>query len=253
MSHPLDGCKFKIERAGEHLERLDELVRTYLRNNPKLISVEFNPQNLFNIYRYKPLEDVPIMMSLLTGDAISNLRSSLEHLAWQLALTNVSAPSDKTGFPILRKPNEHVFNKMTRDIPAEACKIIKGLQPYHRGNGAEADPLWRLHALWTIEKHRHVTIIARHANLSSTHWLTDEWPDTGFPEQSTLSKLDNGDILLKTPVPDRNKEYFEPRFLLDIVLSDEGPGKGDRIPDSLWAVYYLLRDRIIPRFMHFFK
>jgi hypothetical protein len=251
--HPLDGSKLKIERAGEHLERLDELVRSYLRNNPKLISVEFNPQNLFNIYRYKPLEELPIAISLLAGDAINNLRSSLEHLAWQLALTNVVNPSDKTGFPILRRPNVHVFNQMTADIPSEARKIIEGTQPYHRGKGAEDDPLWRLHALWTIEKHRHITIITRHAYLGFTHWLSDERPDNGFSEQSTLSKLDNGDILLKTPIPDRNKEYFEPRFQLDIVLGDVGPGKGDSLPDSLWAIYYLIRDRIIPRFAHFFK
>jgi len=249
----LDGPKFKIERAGDHLERLDQLVRTYLRTNPQLISAEFNPQNLVNIYRYKSLESLPIEVSLLAGDAINNLRSSLEHLAWQLALLNTVNPSDKTGFPIFKKRNLHVFKQMTADIPTEACEIIERLQPYHRGDGAQDDPLWRLHALWTIEKHRHLTIITMNMVTGIEFLLSDERRFQGVEGKSKLSILDNGDIVLEVPIPNRTYEHFEPKFFLNIVLDDEGPGKGDLLLDSLWAIYYLLRDRIVPRFMHFFK
>jgi len=250
--HPLDGPKFKIERAGEYLERLDQLVRTYLRNNPQLISAEFNPQNLVNIYRYKSPEPLPIEVSLLAGDAINNLRSSLEHLAWQLALLNTVSPSDKTGFPIFCWHNPHVFKQMTADISTEAREIIERLQPYHRGDGAQDDPLWRLHALWTIEKHRHLTIVTMNMATGFELRFSDERPSSSGAS-TKCSRCDNGDIVLEVPIPNRTYEYFEPKFFLNVVLDDEGPGKGDLLLDSLWAIYYLLRDRIVPRFMHFFK
>jgi hypothetical protein len=249
--HPLDGSKFKIERAGEHLERLDQLVRTYLRDNTQLISAEFNMQNLVNIYRYKPPADIPIEINLLAGDVINNLRSSLEYLAWQLVIINKGSPSDNTGFPIFKVPNAKVFKRMTAGMPPEACEIIERLQPYRRGEGAQDDPLWRLHALWSIEKHRHLTIVALSMLTSMGKYLSDERPEQ--LSDFNVSRLDNGDIVLEVPIPNRTEEYFEPEFLLNVVLSDEGPGQGNRLPDSLWSIYYLLRDRIIPRFMHFFE
>ncbi len=247
-----DSIQFKLERAGEHINRLDQLVRTYLRNNPQLISAEFDAQNLVNIYRYKPPDEVSIEVKLVAGDAINNLRSSLEYLAWQLVITNGKTPTDGTGFPIFSKPNSSKFGRMTAGMPAKACQLIERLQPYN-GTERAQDLLSRLHTLWLIEKHRHLVLTAVVMSTS----MSIKFSDVPRVDQSaiSLSELDNGDIILRVPVPDATHEYLEPELLCNIVFHSEGEDeRGESgILETLWPIYYLLRNRVFPRFMHFFK
>jgi hypothetical protein len=44
---------------------------------------------------------LPLEVSIATGDAIHNLHSALDHLAWALVESNGGTPTDQTEFPLL--------------------------------------------------------------------------------------------------------------------------------------------------------
>jgi len=111
------------------------------------------------------LEPVPDSWRLTIGDAVHNLRSCLDHLVCQLALSNGCSlgQCDKTLFPILTVDNvsaKKTFKERVEPfVCAKALDMIKFFQPYQGKDGTDFYPrirraLWRLTKLDNIDKHR---------------------------------------------------------------------------------------------------
>ena len=80
------------------------------------------------------LEDPPFEAALIAGDFICCLRSSLDYLAWQLAVITTPIPSKRVCFPIYGEntpDNQVSIAKSTFGIPEPAISLIKSFQPYH--------------------------------------------------------------------------------------------------------------------------
>jgi hypothetical protein len=91
--------QLKLARAAEHLESLNEEVASYLDSRPYEVVQETQPEgNPLLVCKVNSLP--PMRLSVLLGDFLHNLRSALDHLAWQLVLVNGSTPGKRTGFPI---------------------------------------------------------------------------------------------------------------------------------------------------------
>jgi hypothetical protein len=106
-------------------------------------------------------------LSLLLRDFLHNLRSSLDHLAWQLVLANEGTPGKKTSFPIFSKRREYKkFKKnndtatgMVGEVSQDAADLVEGFQPYNNKEGLpKEDKLWVLSTLNNIDKHRQFNI-----------------------------------------------------------------------------------------------
>jgi hypothetical protein len=81
------------------------------------------------------LGEFPIGPSIVSGDLIHNLRSSLDHLAWQLVKVSESEPGGWTYFPIYWDEDDFI-----RDVKKRAKK--RGPGPL---DGIEVDgPIWAL-------------------------------------------------------------------------------------------------------------
>ena len=121
-------------------------------------------------------------ISLLIGDALHNMRSALDTLAYALASAftkplseDIANRSDFIFGDEDRKGNVGVGSAL---FHAGAAKIegwhpdaqtaVEGLQPYQRGKSFRTDPLWTLHDLDRINKHRllHITV----AQSTGTLW-----------------------------------------------------------------------------------
>ena len=116
-------------------------------------------------------------LALTVGDCLQCFRSALDHLAFELASAFTIPMTDDTEksseFPILSDVDRHGnFGKgpdKWRDSRASkvggmdsaAQALIEGLQPYHRGEAYDTDPLWRLHELNRIDKHRVLHVVTR--------------------------------------------------------------------------------------------
>jgi hypothetical protein len=92
----------------------------------------------------------------LIGEILQHQRSALDYLVWQLVKHAQGNPGNRTAFPIFRLEKEYEkqsSNMICGASPAAKDRIRK-LQPFHRGAAFEKHPLWALHQLNNIDKHR---------------------------------------------------------------------------------------------------
>lgn len=148
--------RLKVERAKEHLDELDDKLKEFIKTNPvKYRVTEDIPNGLYMMAFRIPIIDP--RLAVVAGDVAYNLRASLDHIAWQLALMNREQPYDRTAFPLIAKDGSdalRTFRSFTQDIPGDAAEVIKRFQPYRRGDQYQDDLLWKLDRLCNIDKHR---------------------------------------------------------------------------------------------------
>jgi len=154
--HPLDGARLKFARACDHLKTLNDCVQGFNKTDSCTLVPELNEQTGECVLRVKILKSPPIEWAILIGEVAHSLRSALDHMTWQLALSQTSTPYDKTEFPIFT--DSALYNRdgsrSIRNLSVAQRAFVESLQPYHAGNGAKAHPLWLLHELDNTDKHR---------------------------------------------------------------------------------------------------
>jgi hypothetical protein len=122
----LAGCWTKIARARQHAQRLEEITEAFLQRRPIQVSFDDHSEPPALIIR-AVVEPVPPEFSTVAGDLVHNLRSSLDHLAWQLVLVSGGSPRRHTSFPLMRTPSE--FEKRVRNPPKDRQGPLHGIDP----------------------------------------------------------------------------------------------------------------------------
>ena len=117
----LDGVRAKLARANEHLARLESDTHAFLENEPYRFALEVDGHDY--VVRIKASREPPIELAIMLGDVLYNLRSSLDHLAWQLASLNGKPPAG-TEFPIFKDRG-----KFTSSGRSGGLYKIRGLGP----------------------------------------------------------------------------------------------------------------------------
>ncbi len=172
MSHPLDGCRLKLERAEQHRQMLNGEFQRYWSSDAHEVVTEADIQKREVILRVKVNEPPDPMWSIIIGEWAHDLRSALDYIAWELA-DDYSGPAPdpvpkgKVGstwrgvqFPIFTDPDEYSCRapRMVALIDPAHSALIEAEQPYNRGKGALA----LLADLSNIDKHRQIHLIAGH-------------------------------------------------------------------------------------------
>jgi len=121
-----------------------------------------------------PLEDA----ALTIGDAVHNLRSALDNLAWTLAHRNGPPANPKSiYFPVCEKSS--AWTKAKKDlvtVPSVALDRIATFQPF-TFDGLEQSFLWLLHRLDIADKHRDYLVAEPH--LAGAEWQLTLGMDAG--------------------------------------------------------------------------
>ena len=173
----------KVQWAKRQLDVLTEYVLKFQAENHYTLTTEEDTTNqLFIIETRVPHNDMVFTIALIMGDFVNCLRSSLDHLAWQLALNGGRTPTRDTSFPICEKDTVDMqikIAKSTFGFPDAAVSIVKSLQPYKSGDDYKKTHLWRLNLLWNIDKHRH---IMPHSVVSGWQFRLDSPPSGMFPD-----------------------------------------------------------------------
>lgn len=149
----LDLIAVKVERAREHLATLSVAVREHLDSKPYAVGTKHDPDSRRLIYFVSGVRPAPLRLSAILGDIIHNLRSALDHLAYQLVWVGTGkSPSNHVYFPIADDRPKYLEqrSRQLKGAAAAAVATLDGLCPYKGGN----DGLWRLHKLNNIDKHR---------------------------------------------------------------------------------------------------
>jgi hypothetical protein len=143
----------KLDRAREHLATLSADVRAYLDSRPYVVEAKRAPDTRRLIYFVAGLRPTPSRVPAVLGDAIHNLRSALDHLAYQLVwVGSGKKPSSHVYFPIGDDRVKYLEQRrrQVKGAAPAAIATLDNLMPYRGGN----DALWRLHKLNNVDKHR---------------------------------------------------------------------------------------------------
>jgi hypothetical protein len=254
----LEGVEIKLDRARSHANTFLTEEREFMRRerNNYRFSTEIHDEGRRHIYRLVEQPMLPPHWPAVFGDFVHNLRSALDHLAWQLVKLNRGSPNESTQFPIW--PNEFRYVDgaqkalwVSGGVSPAALGEIKAVQPYQRPDRLDFDFLWRLRNLDVIDKHRHLTFHAAAVRgVARTAGPHDESPDFSFRWKA----FRNGEIVLVATYP---RPQHEPDLSLNpailVVLAEGAPKHmvGEQVIVAVVNLYchvQLVIDRFRPMF-----
>lgn len=179
----LDGVDEKIERAKVHQADLAQQLEAVLGNGKQRFVLEPDPETGWHALRVFGVPALDPEWRTIIGDCLFNLRSALDHLAWELVHLDGKIPTDEdmTTFPIWESPFTKKGKPRTLQLkPAVSCQdildAVEKVQPYvDTGSPPEPpswNPLWELHRLNIIDKHRQLLVVV---NALNPHATTSAW------------------------------------------------------------------------------
>lgn len=159
----------KLDRAEEHIQVLDLEIGAWLKSGHHTYTVERNDdltQILFRAKMYGPKPDL-IRWTSIAGDAINNLRSSLDNLIYALAKyesrNDPSADIDGLAFLIVDTPAKWDDKSNRRRVASLSLRVqnaIKSLQPFNRIHPILPPLLSILRDFSNADKHRMLDLAA---------------------------------------------------------------------------------------------
>ena len=184
MTHPLDGADAKLDWAVKHLGTLHGAQQAFLESEPYGIEVNYEPDAGCHVARLQIRDTLSDRLDLVVGDMLHNVRSALDHTAWQLARQRFSEKAlmkERTNirFPICLSRKEFAGDPFLDFITERAATILDALQPYTRTNDPRSDWLPHLNRLWNADKHRTL----HHGFLAFDMRRIQFVPRALFPEQ----------------------------------------------------------------------
>lgn len=207
------GYERKLLRADVHIDALDEAVQDWLDRGGYTLVEKTDAQTGYQIICAEIKEPPDPDWPLIIGDAVHNLRSALDHIAFDLTVayqedTNPGQPISRdlirsSEFPVIPTVNErtgmtgdaeHRFDSAAGSklagVHPDARAAIKAAQPYHRGAQSETHELWLVHDLDRVDKHRELIVTAAAAyvqnlTLGGTGFFPYLWIGGGAVEHGT--------------------------------------------------------------------
>jgi hypothetical protein len=165
----LSGVRLKLARANKHLNKLEAELKRFTTEDSELPEVQIRSDGPWTCVDLLPFPKAPSPdLSLIAGDAIYNLRATLDYLIWQLILREGKRPGVRHAFPIYEKRPEFISQveappkgRENRSplygipVSGDVWTIIEQAQPYRRGQHPAplTHPLAVLHRLSNIDKH----------------------------------------------------------------------------------------------------
>jgi len=191
----------------------------------------------------------------ILGDAIHNLRTALDHLAWQAVIAASGKPNGGTSFPILSVPPTADQCGRTRpqippSIPRELRNILDKLQPY-KGTHPADHPLSVIHHLDIVDKHRKLFLTV--VGVTDIGFFVGPYD---LVKKFNIGPYRNGSEICRFTGPnDSGSEYeFQPAITFAVRLNEPAGGSwastmsaGNLIRRSLAYI----EDEVIPGFTNF--
>jgi hypothetical protein len=227
----------KIDWANKHIDDFKAALSEFIETNPYSIQIDTETESgrpLVHVLRADP---VPPKICLIAGDAIQNLRSTLDYLACALVRVNGNTPSRFTEFPIFDGPItskiESRFYKKVEGMRPEVVQQIRDVRPYQGGD----DLLWRLHRLNIVDKHNMlVTALGNITAVNGLPPIDDQWNGNSWTSipgvPSGLKQGDRFSIEGPSVIVDKNTSFFA-----EVVFNEPGIAEGYPVVLALRQFY----------------
>lgn len=244
----IDLLHAKLERAKKHILDLEAEWRNFFKGGGYTIAPDDDLQKRERRYYLAVAKDIPPAISLIAGDAIHNLRSSLDHLAHHLVAigTGLPGPFTRTYFPICESASKYKTESAgkVKGMRQAAIDAIDAIEPYGGGAG---HTLWQLHELDRIDKHRllltvygellsHSLLPSQREQIIKRYFASHpggtppDLSNTNIAPIRRISPLKEGDTLLT--VPESELEQYM-NFALGVAFGEPKILQGDPVIETL--------------------
>lgn len=168
MPDPVRGAHEKLKRANENIVNLQREIAVFLEEGEHRV-IPNHPQVVEETVKSHLDRAIPDRFSVLIGEIVHHLRSCLDHIAWELSSATKRSDNPRgIEFPIyISKPSHKGeikrYERKVEGISQRGRVLIERVQPYQRDpnfvlTGPRSDPLWIVHEMNTIDKHRELVL-----------------------------------------------------------------------------------------------
>jgi hypothetical protein len=250
--------RLRLARAEDHLRLLKAAIDSYMGTEPYEIYVQKDGSTGEGTVHIVERRPVPPVLSLVVGDTVHNLRSTLDHLTWQLAqLLGPPQFPERVVFPVCgyldtpgKKSWRSVSKQALKEVIPAARPVFDDLQPYHQADAHVDHPLWLLNELWNFDKHRQLILVGS--------YMYDNRVDITSPT-GTIEDVDEyrgavaGDVVLASfrVSPPEAPVMFKGEHRFDVVFEKMGPVGERHAYNTLLDIHQFVSSRVIPAFEPF--
>jgi hypothetical protein len=240
-------AQMKLAWAKGHLDLLNLELDRFSHSNPYTLTREDDLEHQRHILRFNLL-NVPDPICLIAGDAVYNMRSSLDQLVWSLARLK-GIPGKRTAFPIVDGPvlttsKLDSLNNRLVDVPREAICEIEALQPYNRGTAYKTHPLWRLDEICNLDKHRRIPANGSEAMVYFPRLTVRDLGDV-------IAEATDDGLIVSVPIALKHKLDFDASMQFKVNFGGDISGISEGF-GGLTEIYEFVADSVLPRFARFF-
>lgn len=223
----------KLDWARKHLAIVQDSFRDFVRADGNSVDVQYDSKLEEYVVVARAKGPVPDDWSLMLGDIIHNIRSSLDSLMF--ALVERHAPGGLSRAEIERiqflicdtraEFEARVAHKQRVRWYPPIVAVMERLQPYHLQHGLGPSPLSVLRDLSNIDKHRHIvtTSIISHSVSAFFRMPSGEQVHRGSP---FIGPFADGVVIARWPAFGSGldpREHSDPILTVDIAFGKEGP------------------------------
>lgn len=206
MSHSYVSCWEKVKRSNEQIADLNREIDAFLDEPPygaSRVIYDIDSERFQELSKLHHGREIPLRFSVLVGEIVHNLRSALDHLAFQLVKAAGNRPTRKTAFPLFTKDPTGdkkattSYDSSVEGMSLRAKALINRLQPYQPSReSTEGDPLAILSRLSNRDKHRELNIVGTvstgHSSLLIFHDIPNDDADGSSPTMVSDIAVDVG-------------------------------------------------------------
>jgi hypothetical protein len=227
----------KLSRAKHHVEELRAAVgQLDVVTTDSIVGAPSDEDSSVLVYRVTQVPEIDPSVSAIAGDVLHNLRTALDHVAWQLVLLGDGQPNENTTFPL-------VDTATNRDGTPRAPLVVKpgindprimaavaAMQPIaeaRHGHDPKTDALGIIGRLNNIDKHRLLLTVVHALDRDLPAYWGQSEGDPSPTYKFNVGPLAANDVVATfdfggaPPPPD-----FDPHLKLTITLAE---------PDASWA------------------
>lgn len=247
----------KLERARFHLICFQHSIQSFLDDDPLETIPEHHPDGRHITTHTKKRRDLPDDLPVIAGDALFNMRASLDHLAYSLACKEARRDigDEFVQFPIHADPSaftpDGAGTRAMKQLGADAQAEIKKLQPHDGTNPLYDHPLYILNKLNNIDKHRHLVLdgmVARGTDASINPRSRDVRAFATTKDVTYGPFGDDTDVirLLVDVIGPQPYVGVDTLFQLEVSFPKTGPAAGKIVIPTLEKIWFYIRDTVFP-------
>lgn len=160
------GIGEKLKRSDQNILNLQSEIQAFFEKCDYPVIPHTNDEEWQKAVDYHRKLKIPIRFSVLAGEIIHHLRSSLDHLVWIFSTEDIRREKGGSiAFPVVchdpppPKEIERLHGQIQGIADARVRDRIIALQPYHRGADGANSPLAIIHEMDRFDKHRELVLI----------------------------------------------------------------------------------------------